>query len=151
MLTVVAAAAVLVSPLTNFEGHWRCEGRFIASGKPIASELVMTADSASGVFLVRHDDTAPMPYHSIEVWTVDPDGRGLHAAVSDRFSGLRVFRSPPVQDGVLTFSRPQGEPAQEEFRYTLKSSRELQIDWSIAGREQPLRLGDTLSCARKDV
>lgn len=145
---LVFLAAVLVAPFSSLEGHWRCEGRFITSGKPISSELTMTTDTLSGVFMVRHDDTTPMSYHSVEVWTADPDGHTLHAAVSDRYSGLRVFRSPLTQDGVIAFRRPEEGAPQEEFRYVLKSSRELQVEWSVARPGQPMRLGDKLTCAR---
>lgn len=148
-MLAVLAAALLASPFAAFEGHWRCEGRFVASGKPIRSELTMATDPASGVFVVRHDDTAPMAYHSLETWTADPHGSSLRAAVADQFSGLRVFRSPPVQDGVLAFTRPEGDEApQEEFRYALTGQRELRVDWSVARPGQPLHLGDTLRCLR---
>lgn len=147
MLLMIAAAAL--SPFTPYEGRWRCEGRFFASGTPVASELTMSADPASGVFLVRHDDSAPAAYHSPELWTADPDGRGLHAAVTDQFSGLRVFRSPPVKDGVIAFGRPEGAVTQEEFRYTLADPATLRVDWSVARAGQPLRLGDMLTCHRQ--
>lgn len=145
MLALLAAVA-LASPFAGLDGHWRCEGRLVRSGKPIASQLAIATDRASGVLLVHHDDTAPMAYHDVEVWSADPDGHGLHAAVSDSFNGLRVFRSPLMQDGAIVFSRPDGANPVEQFRYTLKSPHDLQIDWSIARPGQPLKLGDTLHC-----
>lgn len=72
MFAILALAAATAS-LTPFEGHWRCDGRFIASGKVIKSELKMAVDPQSGVFIVHQDDTAPMSYHSVETWTADPN------------------------------------------------------------------------------
>ncbi len=149
MLTIIAVA-ILASPFAPLEGHWSCSGRFVASGAPIVSELTMKTDPVSGVFIVRHDDSAPMPYHSVEIWTADLGGRALHAAVADSFSGLRVFTSPPARDGVLTFGRPDGVDPHEQFRYALTDRRTLQVDWSVAQPDQPLRLADTLTCTRKD-
>ena len=148
MLALIVAAA-LGSPFAGLEGRWRCAGRFVASATPIASNLSITPDPASGALVVRHDDTAPFPYHSLEVWTADPGGGGLHAAVADRSGGLRVFRSPPLQGGVIAFARPEGASPKEEFRYTLKSGDVLQVDWSVARPGQPLQLGDTLTCTRQ--
>ena len=151
MLPMLAAATVAASAFAAFEGRWRCEGRFAASDKHIASELTMATDAASGVFIVRHDDRAPAAYHSVETWTTDPgDGGGLHSAIADRFSGLRVFRSPPIHDGVIAFVRPEGESPQEEFRYILTDPITLRIEWSVSRQGQPLRLGDTLTCRRKE-
>lgn len=147
MLAILAAT--LAVPLAPFEGRWRCEGRFITSGKPISSELKMATDPQSGVFIVHHDDTAPMAYHSVEVWTADPNALSFHSAVNDRFSGLRVFQAPELRDGMLTFSRSDGGVPKEEFRYALKGTGLLQVDWSIARAGQPLRLGDTLTCKRE--
>ena len=147
MLAMLALA--LATPLTPFEGRWRCEGRFIASGKPIVSELSMATDPQSGVFVVHHDDTAPMAYHSVEVWTADPNAPSFHAAISDRFSGLRVFQAPELRDGTLAFSRSENGAPHEEFRYTLKDGGVLQVDWSIARPDQPMRLRDTLTCKRE--
>lgn len=144
----ILAAALVASPFTPFEGHWRCEGYFISSGKKIVSELSMAVDPKTGAFVVHHDDTAPLEYHSMEMWTADPKDGSVRSAVSDKFSGLRVFRSPPVKDGVLAFSRPENGAAIEEFRYTLKAPDVLQVDWSIVRNGQPMQLGDTLACRR---
>lgn len=147
MLTLVAAV-LLASPFVAFEGHWRCEGHFVRSGKAIASKLIIAADPASGVFVAHHDDAAPLPYHSVELWTADPDGQALHAAIADGYSGLRVFRSPPLHDDVLTFGRREEGGAQEQFRYELTAAGELHVDWSSARPGGPLVPGDTLTCRR---
>ena len=147
-MIALLAAVLVTSPFTPFAGHWRCEGYFVASGKRIGSALSMAVDPESGVFVVHHDDTAPMAYHSIETWTSDPKDASVHAAISDKFSGLRVFRSPAVQNGVLTFSRTEGGAAIEEFRYTLLQSDSLRVDWSVVRTGKPMQLGDTLTCRR---
>lgn len=150
MVSVLLSAGLVAFPLASFASHWRCEGHFIATGKPIASQLTLSTDPASGVFIVRHDDSAPHAYHSIEIWTKAEDGEGLDAAVADRFSGLRVFHTPALRDGVLAFSRADAAGVAEEFRYFLSSPVALQVDWSIARAGQPLRRGDTLHCRKTE-
>lgn len=78
-----------------------------------------------------------------------PERPSFHSAVIDRFSGLRVFQAPELRDGMLAFGRSEAGVPKEEFRYTLKGAGLLQVDWIIARPGQPLRLGDTLTCARE--
>jgi len=147
-MIAILAAALVASPFTSFEGHWHCEGRFIASGKAIVSELAMGVDAKSGIFVVHHDDAAPMEYHSMEIWTSNRADAFLYSAVVDKFSGLRVFRSPALHDGELAFSRSENGAVVEEFRYALTAPGTLRIDWSVVRAGKPLAPGDTLACRR---
>ena len=147
MLAILAALA-LTSPFAAFEGQWDCSGKMARSGKPISSMIDMATDPVSGIFIVRHDDRPPMSYHSLETWTLDPLDRSVQAAVTDLQSGLRVFRSPLPTEGQFVFSRSAQGLVIEEFRYSLKSSEALQVDWSISRSGAALALGDSLSCAR---
>lgn len=89
-----------------------------------------------------------MTYHSLEVWSRDATGPGLHASIIDKYSGMRVFESPGVGlDGLIWTRYDDGVP-KERFAYVLNSNHELRIDWSIARTGPELVLGDTLSCRR---
>ena len=110
----------------------------------------MQVDAPSGMFLVHHDDAAPMAYHSLEMWSVSSEDGGLSAVIGDLHSGLRVFASLPIEDGVVSFSRTEPDGRRDQFRYTLRGPDELKVDWSSARRGEQLRLGDSLRCLRRD-
>jgi hypothetical protein len=105
----------------SFEGRWTCDGRFVSSGKEVHSTLAMAEDAPSGALIVHHDDVAPMTYHSLEVWSRDATGPGLHASIIDKYSGMRVFESPGVGlDGLIWTRYDDGVP-KERFAYVLNS------------------------------
>jgi hypothetical protein len=147
-LSAQSAPAESRSSFAPFEGRWTCEGRFLSSGKEIHSTLSMAEDAPSGALIVHHDDIAPMAYHSLEVWTRDAAGPGLHAATIDKYSGMRVFESPSIGREGLTWTRYEGGAPKERFAYVLNSNHELRIDWSVARAGPELIPGDTLTCRR---
>jgi hypothetical protein len=146
LLTALTAATVTAAQgadLTKLVGHWSCKGNF-SNGAPIAAQLSIEADAASGALIVHHDDVPPGGYHSLEVWMPNKSGPGLRAALSDKFSGMRWFESTGWVGDVLTWVRlADGAPA-EQFVYELKANT-LQVQWSIA-KAGAMKVGDTIGC-----
>jgi hypothetical protein len=144
-VALTAAAPAQATDLTKFIGHWSCKGNF-TSGAPIAGELSIEADAASGALLVRHDDVAPGAYHSLEVWMPDKSGAGLRAAISDKFSGMRWLESAGWDGNALTWVRIENAAPAEQFAYEFKADT-LQVEWSIV-KGGAMKVGDTLRCSR---
>ena len=142
---LIAASPVQGADLVRFVGHWSCKGTF-SSGAPIAAELSIEADAASGALIVHHDDVPPGGYHSLEVWTPNNAGAGFRAALSDKFSGMRWFESTGWIGDVLTWVRTENGVPAEQFAYAFKMNT-LQVQWSTA-KTGAMKVGDTVACNR---
>ena len=72
---LVAAAespsAIAAPDLAYFQGNWSCEGHFVKSGKPLASDLEFSFDRDTGQLVKRHIDRAPSTYKSHEIIVID--------------------------------------------------------------------------------
>jgi len=146
-LSGVVQAAEVAPGFAALEGRWSCAGHFISSGRPIASWLVITADTSSGALVVRHDDQPPAAYHALELWSVAKPGAGLRATIVDAYSGMRWLESPGWQGPNLVWTRFEAGAVAEQFAYRLQPGGGLTIDWSTA-RTGAMTLGDTLACTR---
>jgi hypothetical protein len=142
---LTGAVSAQAADLAQFVGHWSCKGTF-SNGTPIAGELSIGADTASGALIVHHDDVAPGAYHSLEVWMPNKSGPGFRAAISDKFSGMRWLDSVGWSGNTLTWVRTENGVPAEQFAYEFKADA-MQVQWSIA-KEGAMKVGDTLTCRR---
>jgi len=141
-----AAAIDAFGPL---EGSWHCEGYFVASGKPLSSDIDFKIDERSGALIVRHDDRAPGQYHALELWTGGNARSGFRATIVDSYNGSRWLESPGWNGPLLVWTRSVGGKAAEQFAYRMIAPAALQIDWSVSRGNAPLALGDRLNCKRR--
>lgn len=141
-----AAAIDAFGPL---EGSWHCAGYFVASGKPLSSDIDFKIDERSGALVVRHDDRAPGQYHALELWTGGNARSGFRATIVDSYNGSRWLESPGWNGPLLVWTRSVGGKAAEQFAYRMIAPAALQIDWSVSRGNAPLALGDRLNCKRR--
>jgi hypothetical protein len=152
MLLAAVAAAVQTAPsapkaMDAFRpllGQWRCAGTF-ANGKPIAAHLAITADTATGSLMVRHDDLPPNSYHSLELW--GPAAEGYRATIADSFDGVRWLTSSGWQDGALQWVRREDGHDKEIFRYDHLTAKGFAISWFVVRANGQPVLGDSVTCA----
>lgn len=140
-----AAATDAFKPLV---GNWHCEGYFVASGKPLSSDISFAIDEPSGALIVRHDDRAPGQYHALELWTAGNSRNGFRATIADSYNGSRWLESPGWNGPLLVWTRYFEGKAAEQFAYRMIDPVSLQIDWSVSRGNAPLALGDRLNCKR---
>jgi hypothetical protein len=152
-MSVALIAALLLandpaqSPFDYFVGKWSCEGYFVASKKPLASDIEFNVDSTTGQLIKRHIDRAPGQYRAAEMWTTNPDHTKFRAAITDT-SGMRWYTTTGWVEDRLVWSRSgAGEPG-EQFAYARKDPDTMTIEWWIARDGKPLAMGDTLTCKR---
>lgn len=94
-------------------GAWDCAGRFVPSGKPIASTIRFNFDVGGKVLVKHHDDKPPKGYHAIEDWVAKRDG-GYAAAIVDGYSGVREFDATGWKHDSLTWQSGAGIHARSE-------------------------------------
>ncbi|MEI7037354.1 hypothetical protein [Fulvimonas yonginensis] len=135
--------------LDYFQGSWRCEGVFPASGRTIASRMTYVADLQGAALVKHHDDTSPgARYHAIETWAYDARAGRFNAAIVDSFGGVRRFGSDGFRQDTLTWeSAAEVAPAQR-FAYTRLGPRRYRVDWQVARNGKDFVVGDTLTCTR---
>ena len=143
VVILTGAVSAQAADLAQFVGHWSCKGTF-SNGTPIAGELSIGADTASGALIVHHDDVAPGAYHSLEVWMPNKAGPGLRAAISDKFSGMRWLDSAGWSGNTLRWVRSENGVPAEQFAYEFNTDT-MQVQWSVA-KEGAMKVGDTLTC-----
>lgn len=130
-----------------FEGDWSCEGYFIRSKKPLASDFSFRFDADTGQLNKRHIDRAPNRFKAYEIWAVLSNNRGLRATIADP-SGLRWYKTTGWDGDRLAWERVgEGEPV-EQFVYTRKNATTMVFEWWIARDGAPIAMGDTLTCTR---
>jgi len=135
-------------PFKALEGRWQCDGYFVASGKPLSSDLDFSIDPPSGALIVRHDDRPPGAYHALELWSAANARGGFRATIADSYDGSRWFESAGWDGPALIWTRFEGGKAAEQFAYRIIAPNALQVDWSVSRGNAPLALGDRLNCAR---
>lgn len=85
-LLATSSAGAVESPmraLDYFQGSWRCEGVFPASGRHIASQMRYAGDLQGAALVKHHEDRAPASYRAIEAWGYDVKGGRYEAVVLD--------------------------------------------------------------------
>lgn len=152
LLATTAASAADTLPMQTldyFQGAWRCDGVFPASGKAIASHMRYEFDMQGAALVKHHDDTLPNArYHAIETWGFDAKAGRYNAAILDSFGGVRRFGSAGWQQNALAWdSASEVRPAQR-FVYTRLDQNRYRVDWEI-DRGKGLVVGDTLTCVRE--
>jgi hypothetical protein len=152
LLATTAASAADVAPMQTlgyFQGAWRCDGVFPASGRTIASRMRYAFDMQGAALVKHHDDTSPgAHYHAIETWGFDARAGRYNGAVLDSSGTARRFHSSGWQHEVLAWdSAPEVQPAQR-FVYTRLDPDRYRVDWEI-DRGKGLVVGDTLTCVRE--
>lgn len=131
-----------------FQGNWRCEGVFPASGKTIASDMRYAIDLHGAALVKHHDDVAPGSYRAIEAWGYDARNSRYEAALLDNAGGVRRFRSPGWQHDVLTWDSAADAVPAQRFVYTRLDGRHYRIDWKVKRDGERFVVGDTLTCVR---
>jgi hypothetical protein len=141
------AAAASPDGLDVFVGAWSCAGHFTANNQPISAHLAISRDAATNALLVRHDDDPPFAYHALEMWTAMKSG-GLRASIADAFTGMRWFAADGWNGSTLTWRRPAGGAVEEQFSYVVDPKGDLRVDWSTAGKDGTMVVGDTIACRK---
>lgn len=152
LLVTTSASAVDLAPmraLDYFQGSWRCQGTFPASGKAIASHMQYAQDLQGAALVKHHDDVAPATYRAIEAWGYDAKGMRYEAAMLDNFGGTRRFASSGWKGDTLIWdSTAEVVPAQR-FVYVRMDERHYRVDWKVERNGGGLVVGDTLTCTRE--
>ena len=152
LLATTSASAAEKAPmraLDYFQGSWRCQGTFPASGKTIASHMHYARDLQGAALVKHHEDVAPATYRAIEAWGYNPKGMRYEAAILDNFGGTRRFVSAGWKDDTLTWdSAAEVQPAQR-FAYVRVDNEHYRVDWKIDRNSNGLVVGDTLTCTRE--
>jgi hypothetical protein len=147
-LLLAASPASAAPSFDYFIGNWSCEGYFIKSKKPLASDLEFRVDPQTGQLTKRHTDRAPNSYKASESWAVESDGKGYRATIVNP-GGMRWYTASGWEGDRLAWKRiGEGEPA-EEFVYTRKDRATMVFEWWISRDGAPLALGDTLTCTKR--
>lgn len=133
----------------SLEGNWNCNGHFIASGKPISSELRFERDAETDTLIVKHDDRSPGRYHALELWSPGSAQQGMRASIADAYNGMRWFESAGWDGVTLTWTRRESDRDVEQFAYRLNATGSLSVDWSARRGDSPMALGDTITCVRQ--
>ena len=152
LLVATSASAVGMAPmraLDYFQGSWRCQGTFPASGKTITSRMRYMQDLQGAALVKHHEDVAPATYRAIEAWGDDVKGMRYEAAMLDSFGGTRRFASSGWKGDTLTWvSAAEVVPAQR-FVYVRMDERHYRVDWKVEHKGSGLVVGDTLTCTRE--
>lgn len=142
----------LQSQLALFDGwlgQWRCEGKFIKSGKPISSTLRLSSALQGRWIEMQQDDLPPNRFHALEYWGYDEKAGKFTATVFDNFNATsRVFEAKPITNGMLTWNRDiTGGPASaEQFLFDNADSK-LKITYQVM-KDGSWAVGDVLTCSR---
>lgn len=131
-------------------GAWDCAGRFVSSGKPIASTIRFNFDVGGKVLVKHHDDKPPNGYHAIEDWVAKRDG-GYAAAIVDGYSGVREFDATGWKHDSLTWQSGAGITPGQRFIYTRLGDDSFRVDWEVSRDGKSWKTGDTLTCKRRRV
>ena len=144
--TVASAADAPMRALDYFQGDWRCEGVFPASGRTIASEMRYASDLHGAALVKHHDDVAPASYRAIEAWGYDARNKRYEAALLDNFGGVRRFGSAGWQHDVLTWTSAADVLPAQRFVYTRLERQRYRVDWEVQREVKGFVVGDTLTC-----
>lgn len=135
--------------LDYFQGNWRCEGVFPASGRQIASRMRYAGDLQGAALVKHHDDIAPAGYRAIEAWGYEARGGRYEATILDNSGKARRFASAGWQHDTLAWdSAAEVVPAQR-FVYVRLDKRRYRVDWAIDRGARGWVVGDTLTCTRE--
>ncbi len=153
MLAFILASAVLAtdpppSPWAYFEGQWRCEGVFLPSNRPLASDIGFQIDPHSGALVKIHQDRPPGRYAAAETWGLAPDGKSYRAVIASG-GGLRWYRSEGWKGDEWVWSRQRddGEP-EEAFAFLRQDPATMVVEWRISRNGAPMTVGDRLTCRK---
>lgn len=131
------------SIITALAGTWQCSGKFVRSGRPIASAIRIELGGPARTLLVRHDDRAPNDYHALELWSF---GGGTGRATIADGTDMRWFDLVATSTTV-TLDRKDAKGAVESFAYKLVDDH-LAVEWRHRDATGALVVGDTLDCSR---
>lgn len=146
LLALQAAAPAAPSPLAWFEGQWACEGHFIPSNRPLASDMTFHR-SATGVLVKSHQDLAPGRYKAEETWGPSPAGV-FRASIASDPAGIRWFTSEGWDGDRWTWTRhTAGDEPAERFVYVRVSDERMDMEWWTT-RPAGLEMGDILHCSK---
>lgn len=133
-------------PLTYFEGRWSCEGHFIPSNRPLASDMTFRR-SETGALIKSHQDRPPGRYAAEETWGPSPAGM-FRASIASNPTGVRWFTSEGWSGDRWTWTRhTAGDEPAERFVYVRVDEERMDVEW-WATRPAGLELGDILHCNR---
>jgi len=132
------------APFQFLNGHWACRGKFVRSGKEIASDLVFENALDNSWVLLHQDDKPPFNYHALYEWGWDKKEERYLSPVQDSLGGFRIFFSKGWEDQFLTWETEKITPPQR-FSYKKLSQGEIEITYSVKGEANwdPI---DSLDC-----
>jgi hypothetical protein len=140
-----------LEPLAFFTGQWTCEGTFIKSGKPIASQLRFEPALDGAWLQLRADDLPPNRFHALELWGFDSKAKQFKNFIFDNFGGARLFTSSGWAGDTLTWSGDvlSGKPeSDQQFVFERKSPSAFAVTWQVRSPGQDWTVGDRLTCNR---
>jgi hypothetical protein len=144
----------LQSELAQFSGwlgEWRCDGKFLKSGAPIASTVRFSPALQGRWIEMQQDDLPPNRFHALEFWGYSTKTETFTANVFDNFSeSSRVFEAKPMSHGVLTWNRDvsgAGATRAEQFIFE-NADGKLKITYQVM-RSGSWAVGDVLNCTRQ--
>jgi len=153
-----AAAPALkgeLQPLSFFVGHWDCDGEFVASKKPTAAHIDVTADLDGQWLLFRWDDKAPGKFHAVEFWGYNKGEKHFSNFIYDNFGGVRLFESKAIDGETLTWvgdmlPAASGAETQINQRFVLerKSAKSFLISYDTRKPQADWVTVDRLTCTQ---
>jgi hypothetical protein len=153
MLAAFLASAALLadpapSPWTYFEGAWGCEGVFLPSNRPLASDIAFRDDPRSGALVKDHLDRPPGRYAATETWALAPDGKTYRAGIASS-GAMRWYRSEGWKGDEWTWTRQRDAAEPEEaFAFIRQDPATMIVEWRISRNGAPMTVGDRITCHR---
>ena len=140
-----------LEPLAYFEGSWSCDGVFVGSGKPIASNLGFSAELEGAWLTVHSDDVPPNRFHARELWGFDKKAKQFSNFIFDNFGGARLFTSPGWEGDKLIWTGgaiANTAPPDQRFIFQKASPEEMVVSWEVRKPQGDWVVGDRLTCRK---
>jgi uncharacterized protein DUF1579 len=144
-----------LQPLSFFVGHWDCDGEFIASKKPTAAYVEVTADLDGNWLMFRWDDKTPGKFHAVEFWGYNKGEKHFSNFIYDNYGGVRLFETKAIDGETLTWVGDMlpgatGAEAQINQRFVLerKTAKSFVISYDTRKPQADWVTMDRLTCTQ---
>jgi hypothetical protein len=144
-----------LQPLSFFVGHWECDGEFIASKKPTAAHVDVTADLDGNWLMFRWDDKTPGKFHAVEFWGYNKGEKHFSNFIYDNYGGVRLFETKAIDGETLTWVGDMlpgatGAEAQINQRFVLerKTAKSFVISYDTRKPQADWVTMDRLTCTQ---
>lgn len=135
-------------PLGWFVGSWHCAGRF-SSGKPIHSVEMFTIELDGRWLRMQHADIAPNRYAADEWWGYDRAAKQFTVNVFDNMGGLRHYISTGWNGDALNLENTATSGYIDHFVFRRQGASQYRISYAYKDQAGTWKPGDELACDRQ--